>query len=168
MEINLKRKQEFLAFCQKLQEQKNSFSTKEQVVKLKTYDVLLFDCFLWKSRDSYLKLFASFLNYDISGEEFSNQFIRMRSNHIDEFNELMNQLELMSQLEINFEFFNKFNLDLHAFGFAEIIDEVDDDCDSLVSDELLVEIGGSREDGEIDENQFRERIEKAFLLISKV
>ena len=33
---------------------------------------------------------------------------------------------------------------------------------------LLLEIGGPREDGEIDENQFRERIEKAFLLISKV
>jgi hypothetical protein len=32
-------------------------------------------------------------------------------------------------------------------------------------DELLLEIGGSREDGEIDENQLRERIEKAFLLI---
>ena len=87
----------------------------------------------------------------------------MRSNHIVEFNELMKQL--MSQLEINFEFLNKFNLDLNAFGFADIIDLVDQNCDSFVSDELLLEIGGSREDGEIDENQLRERIEKAFLLI---
>jgi hypothetical protein len=77
----------------------------------------------------------------------------------------MKQLQLMSQLEINFEFLNKFNLDLNAFGFADIIDLVDQNCDSFVSDELLVEIGGSREDGEIDENQLRERIEKAFLLI---
>jgi hypothetical protein len=92
----------------------------------------------------------------------------MRLNHINEFDELMNQLELMSQLEINFEFFNKFDLDPNAFGFTDIIDLVFEDCDSLVSDELLVEIGGPREDGEIDENQFRERIEKAFLLISKV
>jgi len=160
--------QEFLAFCQKLQEQKNSFSTKEQVLKLKTYQGFLFDCFLWKSRDSYLKLFASFLNSNISGDEFSDQFMRMRSNHIAEFDELMNQLELMSQLEINFEFFNKFNLDPNAFGFTDIIDSVDDDCDSLVSDERLVKIGGLREDGEIDDNKFRERIEKAFLLISKV
>ena len=36
---------------------------------------------------------------------------------------------------------------------------------SQMNYELLVEIGGSREDGEIDENQLRERIEKAFLLI---
>jgi len=165
MEIDLKRKKEFMLFFQKLQEQKDSFYTKEQLVKLKTYEALLFDCFLWKYRDSYLKLFVSFLNYNISGEEFSKQLINMRSNHIVEFNELMKQLQLMSQLEINFKFLNKFNLDLNAFGFADIIDLVDQNCDSFVSDELLVEIGGSREDGEIDENQLRERIEKAFLLI---
>ena len=165
MEIDLKRKKEFILFFQKLQEQKDSFYTKEQLVKLKTYEALLFDCFLWKYRDSYLKLFVSFLNYNISGEEFSKQLINMRSNHIVEFNELMKQLQLMSQLEINFEFLNKFNLDLNAFGFADIIDLVDQNCDSFVSDELLVEIGGSRENGEIDENKLRERIEKAFLLI---
>lgn len=159
MEIDFKRKKEFILFFQKLQEQKDSFYTKEQLVKLKTYEALLFDCFLWKYRDSYLKLFVSFLNYNISGEEFSKQLINMRANHIGEFN------ELMKQLEINFEFLNKFNLDFNAFGFADIIDLVDQNCDSFVSDELLVEIGGSREDGEIDENQLRERIEKAFLLI---
>jgi hypothetical protein len=104
MEIDLKRKKEFILFFQKLQEQKDSFYTKEQLVKLKTYEALLFDCFLWKYRDSYLKLFVSFLNYNISGEEFSKQLINMRSNHIVEFNELMKQLQLMSQLEINFEF----------------------------------------------------------------
>jgi hypothetical protein len=162
MEIDLKKKKEFILFFQKLQEQKDSFYTKEQLVKLKTYEALLFDCFLWKYRDSYLKLFVSFLNYNISGEEFSKQLINMRSNHIVEFNELMKQLQLMSQLEINFEFLNKFNLDLNAFGFADIIDLVDQNCDSFVSDELLLEIGGSREDGEIDENQLRERIEKSF------
>ena len=159
MEIDLKIKKEFMLFFQKLQEQKDSFYTKEQLVKLKTYNILLFDCFLWKYRDSYLKLFGSFLNYNISGEEFSEQLITMRSNHIFEFN------ELMSQLEINFEFLNKFNLDVNAFGFADIIDLVYEDCDSFISDELLLEIGGSREDGEIDENQLHKRIEKAFLLI---
>ena len=165
MEIDLKMKKEFMLFFQALQEQKESFCTKEQLVKLKTYRVLLFDCFLWKYRDSYLKLFVSFLNYNISGEQFSKQLITMRANHIVEFNELIKQLELMSQLEINFEFLNKFNLDRNAFGFADIIDLVDQNCDSFVSDELLLEIGSSRDDGEIDENQLRERIEKAFLLI---
>ena len=55
----------------------------------------------------------------------------MRSNHIVEFNELMNQLE------INFKFLNKFNLDLNAFGFTDIIDLVDQNCDSFVSYQLF-------------------------------
>ena len=88
MEIDLKRKKEFMLFFQKLQEQKYSFYTKEHLVKLKTYEALLFDCSLWKYRDSYFKLFGSFLNYNISGEEFSKQLINMRSNHIVEFIDL--------------------------------------------------------------------------------
>ena len=119
MEFDLERKKEFMAFFQKLQEQKDSFYTKNQIVKLRTYNNLLFDCFLWKCRYSYLELFVSFLNYNISGEEFSKQLINMRSNHIVEFN------ELMKQLEINFEFLNEFNLNLDVFGFADIIDLVD-------------------------------------------
>lgn len=162
MEIDFKRKKEFMAFFQRLQEQKDSFYTKEQLVKLKTYEVLLFDCFLWKYRDLYLKLFVSFLNYDISGEEFSKQLINMRSNHIVEFNELMKQLQLMSQLEINFEFLNKFNLDLNAFGFTDIIDLVEQNCDSFVSDELLVEIGGSRENGKLTKINYVSALKKLF------
>ena len=126
-----------MAFFQRLQQQKDLVSTKEQVVKLKTYDVLLFDCFLWKSRDSYLKLFANFLNYDSFGDEFSHQLITMRGNHITEFNTLMHQLK------INFEFFNKFNVDLNAFGFENIINSVYEACDAFVSDELFLEIGDS-------------------------
>ena len=125
MELDLKGKKEFMAFFQWLQEKRDSFDTKEQLVKLKTYDSILFDCFLWKYRDFYLKLFVSFLNYDISGDEFSEQLITMRANHIVEFDKLMDRLEFMSQLEINFEFLNKFNLDLNAFGFADIIDLVE-------------------------------------------
>jgi hypothetical protein len=78
----------------------------------------------------------------------------------------MKDLELMSQSEVNFEFFNKFSLDMNAFGFGDIIDLMEQNCDAFVSEELLLEIGGLREDGEIDENQFRERIERDFLLIS--
>lgn len=73
----------------------------------------------------------------------------------------------MSQLEIDFKFLNKINLNKSAFGFADIIDLVDQDCDSFVSDELLLEIGGIKEDGEIDENQLRQNIKKTFLLISQ-
>lgn len=174
MEMDFTRKQEFLEFSQMLQEQKDSVSIKEQLSKLKdelgieTYDCLLFDCFLWKYRDFYLKLFGSFLNYEISGDEFATQFLTMRLNHINEFHELMKQLQL-SKLEINVEFFNKFSLDLNAFGFTEILDPVEDDyCDSLVSDELEIGNSGENEEFVIDENQLRERIEKTFLLISKV
>ena len=125
--------------------------TKNQLVKLKTYESRLFDCFLFKYRDSYLKLFVSFINYSISEDEFSQQLIQ--------------QLELMSQLEINFKFLNKCNLDLNAFEFADIIDSVEQDCDSFISDELLAKIGGLREDAKIDENQLYKYIEEAFFLI---
>ena len=154
MKPNLGKEKEFISFFRKLQEQKSLSYTKAQFFKLKTYDILLFDSFLWKYRDFYLKLLLSFLNYTISPEEFSQQFFAMRSNHIDKFNELMNQFET------NFEFLNEININLNAFGFAKIIDLVDQDCDSFVSDEFLLEEKGVRENGEINENQFRKRIEK--------
>ena len=62
MEIDFKRKKEFIAFFQRLRKQKNLFYIKEQLIKLKTYEDFLFNCFIWKSQDSYLKLFGSFLN----------------------------------------------------------------------------------------------------------
>ena len=80
----------------------------------------------------------------------------------------MKELEFMSLIEIAFRFLNQFNFDLNAVGFPNIIDLVEQYSDSFVLDELLLEIGSSREKGEIDHNQFRERIEKAFRLISKV
>ena len=45
---------------------------------------------------------------------------------------------------------------------------MDQNCDSFVSDELLVEIGGSRENGEIDENELRTRIKEAIIRIQKM
>jgi hypothetical protein len=53
-----------MAFFQKLQEEKSSFCTKEQLVKLETSKDLLFDLFLWKSKDSYLKLFVILVSFD--------------------------------------------------------------------------------------------------------
>ena len=169
MEINLQRKKEFLTYFQNLQEQKNSFLTKDQLAKIKTDDntILLFDCFLWNYRDLYLKLFVSFLNYNICGDEFANQLIRMRVTHIRKFDKLIEDLQIINQVETNFEFLNKFDLTMDAFGFPEMIDLVYENCDSFVSDKLLEEIGGPRENGELDENQFRQRIKKAFLLISQ-
>jgi hypothetical protein len=49
-----------MAFFQKLQEEKSSFCTKEQLVKLKTYKDLLFDLFLWKSKGFILKVICKF------------------------------------------------------------------------------------------------------------
>lgn len=165
MKIDLETKKKFLDFFQSLKAQKNSFWTKDQLVKLKSYEILLFDCFLWNYRDLYLKLVISFLNYNISSDEFAEKFISMRFNHIVEFDKLMKDLQFLRPLQSNFEFLKKFKVDMDAFGFADIIDLVEQNCDSFVSDELLLKIGGSREAGEIDENQFRQRIEKAFRLI---
>ena len=163
MEINLKEK--FMVLMEKLENQKNPVYTKDQFFELKKYNLLLFDCFLWNYRYSYLKLFVSFLNYDISGEEFSEKLITMRANHINEFHELMKQLQLMILLNMEFKFLDKFDVNRNAFGFTDIIDLVEQDCDSFVSDKLLLELGGSRENGEIDETQLRESIEKVLPLI---
>ena len=152
---------EFLIFFQKLYEHKDLFYTKEQLVKLETqtYEILLFDIFVWKDRNLYLKLFTNFLNCNISGDEFSEQLIGIRKYHIREFQELMNRPK------INLVFLNKFDPDINAFGFTDIIDSVYEYCDSFVSDELLAEIGDLREDGAINEDQLRKHIEKAFLQI---
>jgi hypothetical protein len=156
MTINLKKKK-FLSFFKTLQKRKNLVYTKEELIQLKIYSSFLFDSFLFKRQDLYFKLFVNFLNTNISGDEFSKQLINLRANHINEFDELMNQLE------INSEFLNKFDVNINAFGFGDLIDLVEQYCDSFISDELLIQIGGSRETGEINETQFRNYIEKAFL-----
>ena len=154
--MNLKQQKEFIQFFQRLQEEKKFSYTNQQIAQLRSYETLLFDCFLWRSRNLYLTLFINFFNRTISDDKFEKQLISLRSNHIREFNELMKQL----QLKINSEFLNKFEIHLNAFGFADIIDLIEEHCDSFVSDKLLVEIGNSREEGEIDENQLRGWIKK--------
>jgi len=56
----------------------------------------------------------------------------------------MKELEFMSLIEIAFGFLNQFNFDLNAVGFPNIIYFVEQYGDLLVSDELLLEIGGSQ------------------------
>jgi len=108
------------------------------------------------------------LNSAISWDKFAHQLMTMRSKHISEFHKLMKQVELMSSIEIPFSFLNEFNFDVNIIGITDIIDLADQNCDALISDELLLKIGGVREDEKIDENQFRDRIKKAFLQISKM
>ena len=124
-----------------LQDQINSF--KDKLVKLKTHEAFLFDCFRWKYRDSYLKLCASFLNQNISGDEFSEQIFVMQFNHSKGFN------ELMDQLESNIEFLNKLNLDNNVVEFGDIVDSLEQNCDSYVSDETLLELLKMGEGAEI-------------------
>jgi hypothetical protein len=170
MEKNITKHRQLLKLIRslKIKEDTNSLYTEEEIVKLKTYQILLFDYFLGKRLDSYLELFTSFLNSVISCDRFSQQFITLRFKHIREFDELMKQLELMNSIEIPFSFLNEFNFDLNVIGITTIIDLADQNCDALISDELLLKIRGVREKGEIDENQFREKMKQAFLEISKM
>lgn len=152
----------------KLKENKKLFYTEEEIVKLESYEVLLFDFFLGKRLDSYLELFTGFFNSVISCDKLSQQFMTLRFHHIREFDNLMKQLELISSLELPFSFLNQFNFDLNLIGITNIIDLVDQNCDALISDETFLKIGALREDGEINETQFRDEIEKAFLELSKM
>lgn len=130
------------------------FYTKEQLIQLKTYKGFLFDCFMWNYRNLYLELFINFLNFDISSEEFLSQFHTLRFNHIQEFD------ELMSQLDTDSEFFNKFNSVLNKFSierntfiFKESLQLVDLSCRAFVS-------------GIIGNNTLLHQVEKIFLLIT--
>jgi hypothetical protein len=162
MKIDFKKQLEFRKFIKRLNENKSSFYTKEEVIQLETYEILLFDYFLWKRFDSYLKLVRNFLHCQISGNKFAKEFITLRSNHISEFEELMKQLKLISLLKIPFAFLTEFNFNLAAGGFTDIIDLAESYCDAFVSDELLLKIGGLREDGDINYDEFRKGIEKTF------
>ncbi len=145
---------EFSLFLQELQEQHDFFYTKEQIVQLETYKVLLLDCFLWSYKSLYLTLFINFLNFDLSSEEFVSQFRTMRFNHIQEFD------ELMSQLDTDSKFFNKFSsvvqkfsIERNTFTVKESLELVDSGCRAFVS-------------GKIGNTILRQKVEKIFLLIT--
>jgi hypothetical protein len=87
MKLNLKTKK-FVSFFQNLQKRSSYTEDEDDLIKLKIYRIILFDCFLWRYRTSYLKLVESFLKYQISGDEFAEKLIGMRSRHFDEFNQL--------------------------------------------------------------------------------
>lgn len=160
MKQNL-RKKEFLTYFQMLKEQPNSSYRQAQFIELKKYVVFLFDFFIWKSKDLYLKLFISFANFNMSGDELVSQFFSLRLSHIKEFD------QLLKELEINFKAATGFPVDSRAFGFQDIISRVYEDCEAFVSDELLEEIEDSRDLGDIDENELRTRVEEAILRIQK-
>jgi hypothetical protein len=154
-EKNNKKLVEFLIFLNELQGQQDFFYTKEQLIQLETYKVLLFDYFLSNYQNLYLTLFINFLNFDISSEEFVSQFFALQLNHLQEFDELMSQLDTDSA-----EFFNKFSSLLNNFSiegnifmFKEILELVELSCKTFVS-------------GSSGNNELRQQVEKIFLLIT--
>ena len=90
---------------------------------------------MWKYRDSSIKLFLSFANFNISGDEFTDRFLELELLHVNELNRLINELE--SSFE--FELLTAFPFDSRAFGFTSILNlnQIFKDCDTFVSDELL-------------------------------
>lgn len=160
MEPSLEREEISIALVQKLRNLKGSFVTENLLAELESYKIFLFDFFVWNYRHLYWKLLLDLLDCKISCDDFSNQLCTIRVNHIREFDQLMKKLQFMNQLELNSKFFNKLNLDINAFEFGDFIDRLYECSDRLVSNKLLEEIGGEREKGEVDDNQFRELVEQ--------
>ena len=163
MEKNLQQeKEEFIAYFQMLQDQPKSDYTHDQFLKLRNYPGFLYSSFMWNYRFEYLKLCLRFINFTISGDQFAVDFIELRNSHVLEFNQLIHELKT------SFKPATKLLIDIRAFGFGQILREIYEDCDVFVSDELLKSIGEtSRDPGEIDDNEFYNRIQEATFTIQK-
>lgn len=164
MKQNLRQK-EFLLYFKWLTEQSEQSSLSYKCapfIELKKYADYLWDFFLWKYKNLYLELFISFINSSTSGDEFSEQFIKLRFSHIKKFD------QLFKELEINFQAGTEFPVDSRAFGFNRIISQVYEDCEAFVSDECLKIIGDDRDVDEIDENELRIRIKETILRIQRM
>jgi len=96
MEQNLRQK-EFLVDFKRLTEQPSTSYNYSQFIELKKYDDYLWNFFLWKYKDLYLKLFVGFINSSISGDEFTEEFIKLRFSHIKKFDQLLKELEMNFQ-----------------------------------------------------------------------
>lgn len=156
------RQKEFLIYFKKLTKQSPLSYKDAQFIELKKYIDYLWDFFLWNYKNLYLELFLGFINFSISGDEFTEQFIKLRFEHIKEFD------KLLKELEINFQAATKFPVDSRAFNFSRIISQVYEDSEAFVSDECLESIEDDRDLGEIDENELRTRIKEAILRIQKM
>lgn len=154
------RKKKILVRFKKLTDE--SFDKKAQFIKLKKNVDYLWNFFLWKYKDLYLELFVDFVNYNISGDEFTEQFIKLRFSHINKFD------QLLKELEINFQARTEFSVNSRAFNFNRIIRQVYEDSDAFVSKECLENLTDKRHAGEIDENELRSRIQKVILKIQKI
>jgi hypothetical protein len=99
---------------------------------------------------------------NISAGKFVDEFIILRISTVTEFNQLMQEL-------INsFKPANKFQIDVRAFGFGSILFQTYEDCNVFVSDKILESIEENfRDIGEINENEFYNRIREATLTIQK-
>ena len=88
------------------------------------YRIMLENNIYWQSRDQYLQILESFLNRNISGEEFCDQFADIRSKN----------MEALDILEANLE--NEMNLKLNPKSrvFSDIIASIDTVRDFFDSD----------------------------------
>jgi hypothetical protein len=98
-----------------------------------------------------------FINFSISGDEFTEQFI-----HIKEFDQVLKELEVNIQAQTNFP------VDSRAFNFNRTISQIYEDSEAFVSDECLESLEDDRDVGEIDENELRIRMKEAILIIQKM
>lgn len=81
------RQKEFLVYFKRLMEDYPLSYKADQFIELKKYVDYLWDFFLWKYKDLYLELFVGFINSSISGDEFTEEFIKLRFSHIKKFDQ---------------------------------------------------------------------------------
>jgi len=85
MKQNLRQKK-FIEYFKKLTEQPSTSYHYSQFMGLKKYGDYLWNFFLWKYKDLYLELFIGFINSSISGDEFTEEFIKRIRNEFSSSN----------------------------------------------------------------------------------
>ena len=134
-----------------------------QRIKLHSYSHYLVPLFIWKYRTVYLNLCLDFINSNLSGDEFMDQFLELRQFHIDNFSKVLEETTSIIDVQINFP------LDSRALDFKKIQESIFDSCENFVSDELLQELEEDhREINEIDETELKNLIRQQSINIVKI
>ena len=97
-----------------LTEEKQHLNKIENI--LISYRAIILECMIWKSRHVYLEIAKNFSDRIISGQQFSNQFLKIYQK---------NQKQAY-YVETNLQFETELNLSPEMTGFSEVIDIIFD------------------------------------------
>lgn len=91
---------------------------------LLNYGVILSDHIHWQYRIEYLKMMKNFVKFEITGEEFVNQFTKLHELNEKTINNIEADIEKLKLIEPNPK----------CFGFTEWTSEIDLGCDEFYPD----------------------------------